>query len=53
MKPYVTKQEDCTNPNHTWIVGMEGKQLSFFEHWGVAVAFAIYVFRNPHVMHNQ
>lgn len=36
----------------TWVVMLENKRPSFFEHWWVAVSFAVYVARNPHVMHD-
>lgn len=52
MKPRVLRSCEA-NPNRSWFVYMESKKPSFFEHWWVAVAFAIYIARNPHVMHDR
>jgi hypothetical protein len=40
---------DCA-PHSRWFVQFPDKKTVTFEHWYAAVAFAVYVYRNPHVM---
>lgn len=51
-KPYVFKAYNHKRRCDSWFVGMFTKRREPFNHWRDAVAFAIYVYRNPHVMHD-